>query len=196
MTVVSLGATGKLPTSTTAGALARSWARSWADEPVVHLTMDDLPSGLSESMAAELRHLEAANHPATSEEIWEEVVRTADALDRKLPESDQACLDWIEAYQELPADLFMDAMRRVRSAWHGAKMPNPGEVRRLIADDLAERRQDVTAIQSAVLKIRTLQARAESEQRAARCRRQQEQRREIERAQLRAAMARMDAQAS
>jgi glycosyltransferase A (GT-A) superfamily protein (DUF2064 family) len=75
-------------------------------------------------------------------------------------------------------------------------MPNPGEVRHLIAEELGERSEDAARIQSAALKIRTLQARAESEARCAANRGAQETRRAIERAQMRAALARMDAQAS
>lgn len=196
MNVVSLVSPGKLLSRPKTAELARAWAESWADEPVVHLTLTDLPNGLSESMAAEMRWLEAANQPAPDALIFGELARAADALCRELPDNEQVLADWLEAYRKMPSDLFMLAVKRARSEWLGAKFPNPGELRHLIAEELCERREDLARIQTAALKIGTIQARAESDARTERCRQAQASRRAAEWAALKAAAARMDAPAS
>lgn len=119
------------------------------------------------SLSAVVASYRAAIQPAASDEAFavalDELLRFARAFNVALParrETDSRAPVTViteiyrQAMDDLPEDLIVLAVRRAVKTWTwGNRLPMPGDLRKLVADDLHQRRRDLARAEAALRKV-------------------------------------------
>jgi hypothetical protein len=164
--------TGRNLASPSATALPRMLALSdsWHDEPGVALP-DSVRSDLIAGLPAAIEAARSCLDPGNPQEVLAALKTLADRKGFDLPVGLALDLD-IEVMAGWPCDLFRRAFRAIWEHFSYRRMPEVGDFRKHIEQDLAERRNRLARLESMALRLRTVELRerwdAESRERGAR----------------------------
>jgi hypothetical protein len=130
----------------------RVWSESWADEPVVH--WPDLPAELEEALPEAVERARSDMNPGDPAEVL--AALTSMATRRGFPLPDEAALMMdVRVMAAWPADLFVKAFRLVWENFRYRRLPEVGDFRVHIEDDLRERLTVLQRLEGFRMKLET-----------------------------------------